>query len=402
MPAVSIPLTVHPPAGDRMHAMNRRTQLLTGAAVALALTSAAVGSTSTSGAPALNGLGFRGNTHVLASAHFSQVVIPTSWAAIEPGPGVFSTRAITRLQLAIDAARAAGMQPVLDPGIQYPPRWIFAVGGGTRFVDQYGRAFTGSAGSGDNVANGVTNAGVRTQLGAYVRLLGTHLRGLAAVRLGGLADGELRYPSGARGAKPNAFWFYDASSQASLPIAIRGWRPGHGTARQATAFLQAYNGALANYGVWLEHTAGIAFPVSTKLELLLPGWGQRPGSTAIAARALLTRSPDEINQGLDWVDLVRRLPATGRVVAYSTYADATQGTASNPNPATYIHGLLRPGILEAGESTGNGRTSAAGEQLMFREARQWHWYAATWYFGGQPQTPGQVAGVWSGVLSLTG
>ena len=346
--------------------------------------------------PMLGALGADESDAALAAGGFTSVVVSANWQSIEPTEGGYSASAIASVQDEIDSALAAGLSPSLDVGVQYAPSWIFGVGGGTQFIDQYGDVFTGSQPSGNYIANAITDMNVRAQMGDYIDYLGTHLTGLGSVRLGGGANNELGYPSGDAGSQPNAFWFYDASSQAALPASMQGWKPGAGATAQATAFLTVYNDALVNYGVWLEQTAASAFASSVKLEVVLPGWGERPGDLQSAEADLLQNATPEVNQGLDWTDLLPQLPATGRVVAYTTYADATQGQADDPDPAAYIHSILPPGMLEGGESTGNGQSTDAGMNLEFADARQWNWYVANWFFTGQPQTTAQLASAFNG------
>jgi hypothetical protein len=346
--------------------------------------------TPTPAGPLLGALDPTASYASLYASGLREVVVSANWNAIEPTEGSFSATAVAAVQAQLNAATAAGLSPSLDIGIQYAPAWIFTVGGGTQFVDQYGDVFGGTLASGNSVANAVTDPNVRAQLGTYIAYLGTHLTGVDSVRLGGAAYNELRYPSGHSGSQANAYWFYDSSSQASLPANVQGWKPGAGTVAQATAFIDAYNNALSNYGVWLVQQGAADFSSSTKLELLLPGWGERTGEVTTAVNKLLLATPDEVNQGLDWAGMLPWLPSASRVVAYSTYADATIGSATNPNPAAYIHSLLPTGMLAGGESTGNGNTTAAGMNLMFQDAKQWNWYVVNWFFHGQPQTPDQL------------
>jgi hypothetical protein len=201
---------------------------------------------------------------------------------------------------------------------------------------------------------------------------------------------ELRYPSGSAGSHSNAYWFYDSSSQASLPVGVQGWKPGTGTVAQATTFINAYDAAIVNYGLWLEQTAAAAFPSSVKFEMLLPGWGERPGEVTTAENDLLSATPDEVNQGLDWADMLPKLPANGRVVAYSTWSDSTNGGTNNPDPAAYIHNILPTGMLQGGESTGVGGTTTVDMNQMFLDAQTWNWYVANWFFTGQSQTLSQI------------
>jgi hypothetical protein len=337
------------------------------------------------------------NDSALRSDGFQEVVVQAAWSSIEPTKGSFSNVALGQVQQAIDQARAAGLRASLDVGVQYAPSWIFGVGGGTRFEDQYGDLFSGPPGSGNDVANAVTDMNVRVRLGQYLAYLGSHLQGLDSVRIGGGPDNELRYPSGGSGSEPDAYWFFDSSSQAELRTSVKGWVPDTKTAVQAKEFLASYDTALVDYGLWLARQTMNDFPVSVKVELLLPGWGERPGEVQAAEKELLRSTPDEVNQGLDWVDLLLALPRDDRIVAYTTYGDATQGTSRNPDPAAFIHAHLPSGVLAGGESTGNGQTSDAGEEQMFADAKAWSWYVVNWYFHGQGETAGSVGATFAGV-----
>ena len=343
------------------------------------------------GRPLLAALSSPVSDAALASAGFTAVVVPAYWSSIEPSAGQWSTSAIAAVQAQLDAARAAGLMPIIDIGSQYPPAWIFGVGGGTRFVDQYGDVLGGAPGSGTDVANAVTDSAVRQQLGSYLSYLGSHLSGVAAVRVGGGVYGELGYPASYLGSRPGALWFYDSSSQATLPASVAGWTPGTGTTGQATTFLSAYTSALSSFGAWLVATTEQAFPSGTSVDVLLPGWGMRPGEASTAAAELLVGPPDEVSQGLDWASMLPTLPSPARVVAYTTYGDATQGSADNPDPAAFIHSMLPSGMSEGAESTGNGQTTDAGRDLMFSDAKSWSFAVTTWFFNGQSDTASSVA-----------
>ena len=82
------------------------------------------------------------------SAGVQVVTIAASWNSAEPTQGTFSTHYADQLNAKINAARAAGLDVILDPGMQYTPAWVFNLKGGTRFVNQYGDVFTGPAASG--------------------------------------------------------------------------------------------------------------------------------------------------------------------------------------------------------------------------------------------------------------
>lgn len=290
-----------------------------------------------------------------AAAGVQVVTVGVGWSQLQPGPDTFDPSALAPTLATIDAARADGLQVVLDVGLQYPPSWVFGLPGGTRFVDQYGDAFTGPPGSGDDVANAVTDAAVRTAEGTYLAWLGAHVPAgsLLAVRMGGGPLGELRYPDASYAGHDDCFWAYDASSARELPRP--GWVPGTGTAAQAAAFLTAYDGALVGYGDWLD--AALATDFHTDELVLLPGWGQRPGVAALEVASRLTLPFDEFNQGLDWAALLPSLPDRARLVAYTTYLDAPSFGPSPQaeDPADFVASLARPlGMRTGGENTGGG------------------------------------------------
>jgi hypothetical protein len=340
--------------------------------------------------PLLGAIAATENYSSLSNDGFREVVIAASWSEIEPSNGSYSTNAISALQSQINSANNAGLLVSLDIGTQYAPSWVFSLPGGTSFKDQDSDSFGGNAGSGNDVANAMTDTAVRSVMGAYLSYLGNHLSGIASVRLGGGPGNELRFPSGTAGSRGNAFWFYDSSSQAELPTDAQGWVPGTGTVAQATEFLTAYNNAEVNYGTWLIQQGLDDFASNVKLELLLPGWGERPGETVAAENSLLANTPDEINQGLDWTDLLSALSGNARVVAYTTWADSMNGDGNNPDPAAYIHSILPADMLAGGESTGNGNTTTAGINQMFENAKNWNWYIVNFFFNGQTQSPSQV------------
>lgn len=103
------------------------------------------------------------------------VTIQVSWNSSEPSQGTFSASYLEQVQAEMTDARAVGLAVVLDPGLQYAPAWVFGLAGGTQFVDQYGDVFTGPGPSGDDVANGVTDAAVRSAEGAYLEWLGSQI-----------------------------------------------------------------------------------------------------------------------------------------------------------------------------------------------------------------------------------
>lgn len=341
------------------------------------------------GQPLLGALAPQVSDTALHAAGFRAVIVAAAWTNIEPSDNVYSASAIADVQARINAAHSAGLSVSLDIGIQYPPAWLTSQQE-LLFVNQYGDRARAPLASGHNVVNAITNTTARWYLERYMKYLAQHLTGVDSIRVGGGAYNELRYPLDSLGSQPDSYWFYDAASQALLPTDVRGWKPGTGTVQQATTFLRAYLDAMSVFGVWLTTVARQQFPKSHVL-LLLPGWGVRPGQAANAASALLVGQPNELKEGLDWATMLPQLPRSTKVVAYSTYVDATQGGPTNPNPIDYIYSLLPNGLRIGGESTGNGQTTSEGLQLMMHRSATQRWYMVNWFFNNQPQSPREVA-----------
>jgi hypothetical protein len=332
----------------------------------------------TSKTPIIGVLGVSGN-HFLQerAAGIGAVTINVGWNEAEPSPGTFSSSYLSSLRAEIATARSARLSVVLDPGLQYPPSWVFSLPGGTRFVDQYGDVFTGSEDSGNNIVNGVTDLAVRYAEGSYLAWLGSQIQPgeIIGIREGGGPLGELSYPSNDYDGHTNSFWAYDASTQATSPVP--GWTPGTGPAVQAQAFLDAYNATLNSYGSWLNGELGADF--ATKVLVLLPGWGERPVDAANEVASLLTLNMPEFNEGLDWPDLLDSLPDASNSVAYTTWLDApTYGqTPQLEDPANYIASLAATYHLKlGGENTGDGNIATV--TLCFDRAEELGYYIVQW------------------------
>jgi hypothetical protein len=330
--------------------------------------------------PILGVLGVSGDFYKTeASSGINAVTLTVTWDEAEPTKGTLNASYISQIQAGIAAARAAGLKVILDPGLHFPPAWVFALPGGTRFVNQYGDVFTGPEASGNNVANAVANGNVRAAEGTYLSLLGAQIKAgsIIAIREGGGPLGELRYPEGDYNGHTNSYWAYDASTQASLPSSVRGWKPGTGTTVQAQAFLDAYNGMLDNYGIWLNGQLHTDF--NTTELVLLPGWGERPGGEAGEVASLLTQDKDEFNEGLDWINLLPKLPYPSQSIAYTTYLDGQTVLPTIPleGPADYLAYLVAgTSIRLGGENTGNG--NFATMQAALAKARSLGFVFVNW------------------------
>jgi hypothetical protein len=310
------------------------------------------------------------------------VMIQAGWNDAEPANGTFSSAYGASLAAQAAQAEAAGLKVVLDPGIQYPPSWVFLINKSSRFVDQYGDQFTGAVGSGEDVVNAVTDPQVRTALGHYLSWLGTQFPtgSLAAVREGGGPTGELRYPSGQYAGHSDAWWAYDPDSQAMSKVP--GWIPGTGTAAQAQTFVTQYDSNLATYGVWLDGALKADFGTGMQKYLMLPSWGDRPGELATAEQNLLENVGDEAHMGLDWASLFPLIPDPQHTTLYSTWADAPSygSTPTGEDPIDFIASLNTGGKFTlGGENTGGD--DLAQMDLMAARVTSLHFSAAFWFSG---------------------
>lgn len=322
-----------------------------------------------------------GSEAALAQGGVKRVDLELAWQFYEPQPGVFDQSYIAKEQGVYDDYRAHGFDVELDPGLQYPPSWAFSLPGGTRFVDQDGTVWHG--GTGEDPANAVTDMAVRSAETDYLQHLGTDFasRPFAAVRVGGLLDGELRYPPIVND-NPDTLWAYDAQAVAELPR--RDWQPGTGTQAEARQAIGTYLDNLTEYETWLVDLTNAAFPTA-ELQLMLPGWGLRPGQVdgAIANGldgSSVAEQGGNLTGGLDWAAQLATLAAnTDRGVAYTTWLDGPD-QGNNPqdeSPIAYIASVARPlGLGLAGENTGG--TSVAIMKLCAQRARQYGLSGVMW------------------------
>ena len=327
----------------------------------------------------LLGLIDTGGTHYQAevAAGVKVVTLSVAWRQAEPTAGHFDTAYGASIRRQIAAARNRHLAVIADPGLQFPPGWVFALPGGTRFKDQYGDVFTGAVPSGNDVANGVTDPAVRSAMGSYLSWLGGQIpRGqLWGVRQGGGPLGELRYPSGSYAGHTNCWWAYDASTLARSPVP--GWRPGTGTTDQAKKFLMAYNGNLTLFAQWMNGQFKADF--ATRSLIMLPGWGQRPGTSGAVVASRLTHSADEFNQGLDWQTQLTALPDKAHAVAYTTYLDAAlvRLTPQLEPPVAYLATLAKASRVHlGGENTGT--PSVAALSVSLKRARYYGLSVVNW------------------------
>jgi hypothetical protein len=309
----------------------------------------------------------------LSGTGLTRAVISLDWSQYQPTSGHTNTAYVTRAAALVARLRAEGVGAVLDAGLQHPPDWVFGLPGATRFRNQYGVPWTGSGADGTAVANAVFDSSVRAAEGAYLRRIATDLGGgtFAAIRVGGLLTGELRYPPADDGAgHHDSIWFFDSGSRALAPVT--GWQPGKGSRTDIARSVHAYLSALTGYERWLLTTTAAAFP-SGQLQILFPGWGLRPGQVEDAIDDGLdggsrAERGGMLSSGLAWDGQVRALAAyKTRAMAYTTWLDAASGgtTPQLVSPVQYLAALAATaGVQLAGENTGQQATTQSPEAAL--------------------------------------
>lgn len=307
-------------------------------------------------------------------------VVGVSWDRFEPSHGVLAAEYVASLRAEIAALRGAGLEVILDLGVQYPPDWLFETPG-SRYVNQFGEAYVDPS-PGKNVANAVFNAAIReAQAMFYARVLAELGTEFYALRLGGGWYNELNYPPHEFADQRNCYWAFCERAQGKAPglpegvppCPVAGWQPGGSTTGLETArrFAEWYMEALRNYHDWQITTLRALYP--GRLMMLYPSWGIRPGQleAAIAGGLAGTTPPErngEIQRGFDFARFVRGI-TDPHVVLTSTWTDADPsfGDDASEDPAVwspphYLSSLARahsPPLELAGENTGGGGPEVA-------------------------------------------
>lgn len=268
-------------------------------------------------------------------------VVPVIWERFEPTRGVFNKAYIQELVRKKQAFRKLGYKLQLDPGVQYPPGWIFSLPN-ARYRNQFGDLFKSDE-AGASLPNVVFNAAVRSEIGTYFHEVFSQLGAdWDYVRLGCGRFGELNYPGNSQGPNSNSYWAFDDLAQGKLrglpagipPCPVPGWipgttSPGHESARK---FVGWYLDALMNYQAWQITT--LRGDYCGDICMLYGSWGQRPGWLAAAVDGDLAglTPPErngEIQQGFDWTRMIEDIKDP-KVIIYCTWVD---GTLANRNLA---------------------------------------------------------------------
>jgi hypothetical protein len=248
------------------------------------------------------------------------------WSRFEPSPGRYDDDYLSGVANAIERCRRAGIDVVLNPGVQDPPPWLIQRPG-MAYVDQWGQP------SPDHVLNLVFSDRARQMAGTYVQRLSEslHLNSFFAIRVGTSEQGELGYPASSRtGTATNAFWAFDAAAQTGrgLPAGtarspMPGWAPAAADwrARQVSEY------QIRNWFDWYSRSvvAAVAWEVAAfrqdgyhgDFHVPLAGRGLLPGDlkTALTERLDGSGARDgSLGRGLFYPD---QLPLLARATAKS-------------------------------------------------------------------------------------
>jgi len=329
-------------------------------------------------------------------------VIPVIWERFEPRRGVFDPAYIRELNQKKESLRKLGYQLQLDPGVQYPPAWIFSLPD-ARYRNQFGELFKTDE-PGASLPNVVFNAEIRKEIGRYFSELFMQLgTDWDYVRLGCGKFGELNYPASKSGPNSNCYWAFDDLAQGKktgLPDGISscpvtGWIPGISSPEHESArkFIEWYLDALKNYQAW--QIATVRRDYAGDICLLYGSWGVRPGWIASAVKKDLAgfTGPEkngEIQQGFDWARMIGDIKDS-KVIVYCTWVD---GTLSNrdladdesADPARWSPVHWQASLAQAhplklriwGENTGSNDRKAM--QLAFERMKRFGLMGLLWAF----------------------
>ncbi|HZS14235.1 MAG TPA: hypothetical protein VFC09_06520 [Candidatus Dormibacteraeota bacterium] len=321
-----------------------------------------------------------GDATAEAGAGISVASLELNWSAYQPAPGQVSSSYVSSMRTRLQQLRAAGLNVVLDVGMQYPPSWIFSVDANTRFVDQYGDVWHSSLSQ--DIPNAVFDQNVRNYEAAYIAQVAADFGDVFwAVRAGGLLQDELRYPDASYNGHSNCYWAFDANAQAGSPVP--GWIPGQAGTTQASQFLNYYLQSITDFSNWLVSTYRAHFP-SPWIQVLYPSWGLRPGDTDNAIASDLNGSTPPaswgtLEMGLDWSRQVSSLPDS-HVMVYGTWMERGDdgSTANTMAPTHYLATLgAARGLPAAGENASSG-DDLTTMQTVVSNARGWGLAGLMW------------------------
>ncbi|WP_420178872.1 hypothetical protein [Paenarthrobacter sp. TA1.8] len=195
----------------------------------------------------------------LHDAGVSVVELPLAWDRYQPGAGRVDHHYVAEVRERLNSCREAGMAVVLSPGLHYPPDWVRGLPGGV---------LRGSGGGvpEDEGAELVFSAAARDAAQKYLAIVASDLgfEGIAAIRVGTNASGELGYPGPSDGGNEREYWAFGDAPQYGIGLAegvapspMPGWIPGssswHGrsvTDEQVQRWWDWYSRSTVDAAVW--------------------------------------------------------------------------------------------------------------------------------------------------------
>ena len=213
-------------------------------------------------------------------------VIQAQWASLQPsGAGTaLNSTAVTSLAQEYADCATAGLKVMLEIALHYPPSWV--ISDVEAFTDQQGNNWSGSSGSGEQVANWMWTSAGQGYVADFVSKLGTALgTSLVAqthdVKIGGGYYGELHYPSSVATGGSYSHWGYGTSMQTGTGLASNmtvcpnpGYTIYSGTDAQDSQWLNWY---LNGLGTWLLYFTGLMRTAGWNCDYHVchPGYGIR-------------------------------------------------------------------------------------------------------------------------------
>lgn len=200
-----------------------------------------------------------GRLAALHEAGVSVVEVPVAWDRYQPDAEQVDREYVAELRARLNDCHEAGMGVVLSPGLQYPPDWVKNLSGGV---------LRGSAGGmpEDAGAELVFSAEVREAAQKYLARVASDVgfEGIAAIRVGTDASGELGYPGPNDGGNDQEFWAFGDAPQLGIGLAegaapspMPGWVPGTNswrgrsvTEEQVRGWWDWYAGSVVDAVVW--------------------------------------------------------------------------------------------------------------------------------------------------------
>ncbi|MBI4976963.1 MAG: hypothetical protein HZC28_05740 [Spirochaetes bacterium] len=338
------------------------------------------------------------NAAKTSAAGLLVAVINVGWNRGEPKRGEIDKAYLASVKEKIAAFRKYGIEPMLDFGFQYAPKWLGEIAH-ARYVNQYGDAYVPEK-IGAESYNAVFNREVRAReelwLKAVFDELGTDFKW---VRLGWGYYGELNFPPAIK-KQSNTYWAFDDIAQGKSagladgipPCPVPGWIPGtsSGDHAKARAFVNWYLDAQKNWHDWQIMTTRKYF--KGKLCMLYPSSALARGEldSAVATDLNGTSIPERNRKVQMGHDFERFIAGVGDpdLIVYCTWVDAKSpyynDASDNPNAWSPLKQLSmfakrNPNRLGVwGENTGRGDRAAM--ELSFQRMRENDMAGIIWAF----------------------